>query len=259
MRVVTVACNPLRCLRGKLLNINRHDDVIKWKHFPRNWPFVWRIHRSFPAQRPVTRSFDVFFDLRLNKRLWKQSWGRWFETLSRPLWRRCNGKLDSKRRCGLQPSSFDEKGCVSEALSYVCWSTPTHVTLEAKLASFILVRRVNKVLLAGWKTVLLCSDQTLRNLLWCRFKWNALLRPLFPSYTCYSAIPLKHSQLYPKYWKIDTRITSLSLWYGVTVVHMKQFNSLALDIRTYVSDQVHELFWNCFQVIIQDYNQHWFS
>ena len=43
-----------------------------------------------PAQRPVTRSFDVFFDLRLNKRLNKQSWGWWFETLSRPLWRQCN-------------------------------------------------------------------------------------------------------------------------------------------------------------------------
>ena len=39
-----------------------------------------------PAQRPVTRSFDVFFDLRLNTWLSKQSWGWWFETLSRPLW-----------------------------------------------------------------------------------------------------------------------------------------------------------------------------
>ena len=28
---------------------------------------------EFPAQRPVTQSFDVFFDLRLNKRLSKQS------------------------------------------------------------------------------------------------------------------------------------------------------------------------------------------
>ena len=45
---------------------------------------------EFPAQRPVTRSFDVFFDLRLNKRLSKQSWGWWFETPSRPLWRHCN-------------------------------------------------------------------------------------------------------------------------------------------------------------------------
>ena len=33
-----------------------HDDVIKWKHFPRYWPFV-------------TWSFDVFFDLRLNQRV----------------------------------------------------------------------------------------------------------------------------------------------------------------------------------------------
>ena len=46
---------------------------------------------EFSAQRPVTRSFDVFFDLRLNKRLSKQSWGWWFETPSRPLWRYRNG------------------------------------------------------------------------------------------------------------------------------------------------------------------------
>ena len=45
---------------------------------------------EFPAQRPVTRSFDVFFDLCPNKWLSKQSWGWWFETLSRPLWRYCN-------------------------------------------------------------------------------------------------------------------------------------------------------------------------
>ena len=57
---------------------------IKWKHFPRYWPFV------VPAQRPVTRSFEAFFGLRLNKRLSKQSWGWWFETLSCPLWRHRN-------------------------------------------------------------------------------------------------------------------------------------------------------------------------
>ena len=45
---------------------------------------------EFPTQRPVTRSFDVLFDLRLNKRLSKQSWGWWFETLSCSLWRHCN-------------------------------------------------------------------------------------------------------------------------------------------------------------------------
>ena len=42
---------------------------------------------EFHAQKPVTRSFDVSFDLRLNKRLSKQSWGWWFETPSRSLWR----------------------------------------------------------------------------------------------------------------------------------------------------------------------------
>ena len=46
-------------------------------------------HRWIPPQRPVTRSFDVFFHLRLNKRLSKQSWGWWFETRSRSLWRHC--------------------------------------------------------------------------------------------------------------------------------------------------------------------------
>ena len=45
---------------------------------------------EFPAQRPVTQSFDIFLDLRLNKRLSKQWWGCWFEKPSRPLWRHCN-------------------------------------------------------------------------------------------------------------------------------------------------------------------------
>ena len=50
------------------------------------------IHRSPVnfAQRPVTRSSDVFFDLRLNKQVSKQSWGWWFETPSDPLWHHCN-------------------------------------------------------------------------------------------------------------------------------------------------------------------------
>ena len=45
---------------------------------------------EIPTQRPVTRSFNVFPDLRLNKWLIKQPRGWWFETPSRPLWRHCN-------------------------------------------------------------------------------------------------------------------------------------------------------------------------
>ena len=48
---------------------------------------------EFPTQRPVTQSFDVYFVLRLNKRLCKQSWGWWFETLLCPLWRHSNENL----------------------------------------------------------------------------------------------------------------------------------------------------------------------
>ena len=47
-------------------------------------------HRWIPLTRPVTRSSDVFFHLHLNKRLNKQSWGWWFETLSHSFWRLCN-------------------------------------------------------------------------------------------------------------------------------------------------------------------------
>ena len=45
---------------------------------------------EIPAQRPVTRSSVVFFDLRMIESLSKQSWGWWFETPSRLLWRHCN-------------------------------------------------------------------------------------------------------------------------------------------------------------------------
>ena len=45
---------------------------------------------EFPTQRPMTRNFDVYFDLRPNKRLSKQSWGWWFETPLRPFWRHRN-------------------------------------------------------------------------------------------------------------------------------------------------------------------------
>ena len=75
--------------------VNSWVSVPWWRHqmeaFSALRPFVNSpVPGEFPVQRPVTRSFDVFFDLRLNKPLSKQSWGWWFETLSPPLWRHCN-------------------------------------------------------------------------------------------------------------------------------------------------------------------------
>ena len=46
---------------------------------------------EFRTQRPVTRSLDVSFDLRLNKYLSKQWRRRWVQTSSRSLWRHCDG------------------------------------------------------------------------------------------------------------------------------------------------------------------------
>ena len=70
-----------------------HDDVIRWIFHRVTCPFV----RDFPSQRPVTRSFGVVFDPRLNRRLSKQSSRRWFETSSLSLWRHCNAHATFNR------------------------------------------------------------------------------------------------------------------------------------------------------------------
>ena len=67
-----------------------HDDAIKWKHFPRHWSFVRGIHWSSLNSPNWRRALIFFFDLCLNKRLSKQSWGWWFETPSCSSWRHYN-------------------------------------------------------------------------------------------------------------------------------------------------------------------------
>ena len=70
-----------------------HDDVIKWKHFPRYWIFVRGIHRS-PVNSPHKGQWRgaLMFSLTraLNIRLSKQLWDWWFLTPSRSLWSHCN-------------------------------------------------------------------------------------------------------------------------------------------------------------------------
>ena len=61
---------------------------------------------EFPTQRPVTRSFDIYFDLHPNKRLSKQSWGWWFETISWSLWRHCNDNSRTLSQDFMWPSCF---------------------------------------------------------------------------------------------------------------------------------------------------------
>ena len=75
-----------------------HDDVIKWNIFRVTGPLCGEFTGpgEYPAQMPVTRSFDVFFDLRLNNRLSKQPGGWWFETPPWTLWRQCNDHTEQK-------------------------------------------------------------------------------------------------------------------------------------------------------------------
>ena len=71
-----------------------HKKRAWWHHQKGNifrvTGYLCGVTGEFPAQRPVTRSFNVFFYLRLNKRLSKQWGGWWFETPSRLLWRNRN-------------------------------------------------------------------------------------------------------------------------------------------------------------------------
>ena len=110
---VTFQGSDVIFLNGKR-NLARRFDISKVQpaavvHV--GWPLPWRhemetfstllalcagnspVTAEFPSQMPVTGNFDVFFDLRLNKRLNKQSRRRWFETPSRSSWRHCNARV----------------------------------------------------------------------------------------------------------------------------------------------------------------------
>ena len=86
------------CINGKLIiyiPTSRGPILLAWNTWWRHQMETFSAllvtgPGELPTQRPVTQSFDAFFDLRLNKRLSKQSWSWWFETQSRTLWRQCN-------------------------------------------------------------------------------------------------------------------------------------------------------------------------
>ena len=73
----------LKSLREQIL-----DFLLEsWRRHQMETFLALLVPGEFPTQRPVTRSFDVFFDLRPNKRLSTQSWGWWSETPSHSFWR----------------------------------------------------------------------------------------------------------------------------------------------------------------------------
>ena len=80
---------------------------------------------EFLAQRPLTRSFGVFIDLRLNKRLSKQPCGWWFETPAWSLWRHRNVIIISKVISQTQfvlssmlQNTLDDKSTLIQAMAW---------------------------------------------------------------------------------------------------------------------------------------------
>ena len=73
--------------RGNVTTMDKHDINGQFMMTSSNGnifrvtgPLCGEFTGLFPSQRPVTRSFDVFFDLCQIKRLSKQWWGWWFES-----------------------------------------------------------------------------------------------------------------------------------------------------------------------------------
>ena len=124
---------------------SKHDDVIKWKHSSNG--NICRVtghlcgeltgHRWIPLQRPVTRSFDVIFDLRLNKRFSLQSWGWWFEALPRPIWRQCNVKMMEMGWCNKKPTNNKTNRNVIKHEYFNVWSLTVLCRLPTKLLIYM--------------------------------------------------------------------------------------------------------------------------
>ena len=83
--IAVLLANPIPCF----------DDVSNGNIFHVTGPLCWVItgHRWIPSQGPERRSFGIFLDLCINKRLSKQSRRQWFETQSRSLIRHLMSKI----------------------------------------------------------------------------------------------------------------------------------------------------------------------
>ena len=105
--------------------MENHGDVIKWKHFRITGLLCGKVtgHRWIPAQKPVTRGFDVLFDLYLDRHLSKQ-WKRWwFETPSRWLWRHCNAEIICKWHESTNNCKYNQNFNYDSKLTWLEWLT----------------------------------------------------------------------------------------------------------------------------------------
>ena len=97
-----VNTNPsLNHCQIRLLEVHTpHSNHTWWRHQLETFSALLELCEGnllvtcgFPSQSTVTRRFDVFFDLRLSKKVSKHSRRRWFETALRSLWCHCDDIL----------------------------------------------------------------------------------------------------------------------------------------------------------------------
>ena len=106
---------------------------------------------EFPAKRPVTRSFDVFFDLRLNERLSKQPWGWWFETPPWSLWRHRNDF--EKTQLYLINLTIKCRICVFNRLSVLVYYTNVSIRFHTQIIHWISIYRKVSFLVVAYSVI----------------------------------------------------------------------------------------------------------
>ena len=137
-----------RSQRPRSLSLKKsHDAVIKWKHFPRYWPFVRGNHRSpmnFPHNGPWRGA--LVFSLICSWINGKQWSGSWFETPSRPLWRHCNDQMSTNNnlcyRWCLTETAMNDMAVAFCHVVIKIWIFPVHLMFNSTTyssASYIII------------------------------------------------------------------------------------------------------------------------
>ena len=127
--------------------------------FPRNWPFVRKStgHRWIPLTKTLTRSFNVFFDLHLNKRLSEQSRRLWFETPSGLSWRHCNAMKISRKT---PHSTLVKTWYGSSLMSVMCErSFAIAIIVLCAISNFIWPRYIKSLLYMYMYYFIMCISQ----------------------------------------------------------------------------------------------------
>ena len=138
--------------------------------------------RWIPAQRPVTRRLDVFFDLHQIKRLGKQWWGWWCETPSYPLWRHRNEQHPRYLICRKSGKQFTTLGLGDAVWHRGVWSSLVY-TVACHLFGAKPQPELTLPIMSNWTIrrpplLLIKINQTFKNIYKMVFKTNTYGFPL---------------------------------------------------------------------------------